>query len=274
MMLLPHSQSHRHPACLCIFFFSTHCIFFCFDFQKKKQCRTAGSPEVVVFDLDVADITALENAIHETVDKMGALSALICNAGINRRKSALTAGRRIWDQVLDTNFRSLMHATRTALPYMQMSQVANGAGIVYISSEAIQNELGFGGLGAYYSTKFAITGFAGCVFEDVRSLGIKVSIVAPGLTNTDLGVRPGPLEYQSAREMIQPDDIAKSVSYVLNTQKRVCPTKLVISPRFPQFSFLAKRADSLYKGHISQYGLQDPFQGDLATKHGRLRSNL
>lgn len=195
----------------------------------------------------------LENAIHETVGRLGSLSVLVCNAGINRRKSAMTAGRRIWDQVIDVNFRSLMHATRTSLPYMQMSQRPNGAAIIYISSEAITNEAGFAGVSPYYATKFAITGFAGCVFEDVRQWGIKISIIAPGLTNTDLGVRPGPLEYQGAARMIQPEDVAQSMAYVLSCPKRICPTKIVISPRSPQISQLGTAADLLYQHDLAHF---------------------
>lgn len=49
--------------------------------------------------LDVSDIDALRDAVHTTVEKLGSLSCIVCNAGINRRKSSLAAGRKVWDQV-------------------------------------------------------------------------------------------------------------------------------------------------------------------------------
>jgi NAD(P)-dependent dehydrogenase (short-subunit alcohol dehydrogenase family) len=60
------------------------------------------------------------------VRELGALSALVCNAAINRRKSSLAARREVWDQVLDVNLRSTMHAVRTALPYLAQSTVRRG----------------------------------------------------------------------------------------------------------------------------------------------------
>ena len=75
---------------------------------------------------------ARNQAIHETVKKLGNINILINNAGVNRRRSSARSNREVWDSVMDINLRACMHTTRTALPYMMQNK--DGGFIIYISS--------------------------------------------------------------------------------------------------------------------------------------------
>ena len=80
---------------------------------------------------------------------------------------------------------SYVHASRVALPYMQLSTGINGdedishstaivpPALIFISSMAIKDP-GSAGIAPYYCAKYGLSGLAGCIFADVRHLNIKV----------------------------------------------------------------------------------------------------
>ena len=127
-----------------------------------------------------------------------------------------------WDRVIDINLRSLIHLTRHALP-----EIEKGPRGAIINIASISARMSHGGAGIYCATKHGVLGFAGSVFEDVRERGVKVSTICPGFVNTDM---------VSARDLvlektIQPEDIARTVLFVLTFPDTGCPTEIVVRPQ-------------------------------------------
>ena len=90
---------------------------------------------------------------------------------------------------------------------------------------------GLAGSAPYYGSKYGLLGFAGCVMEDVRHCGIKVSCICPGLVNNDMGTRTGPVTFGRGQDLIQNDDVTQSIFYVLSSSKTACPTRIMIHPQ-------------------------------------------
>ena len=65
------------------------------------------------------------------------------------------------------------------------------------------------------------------MFEDVRDYGIKVSTIMPGYVETAL---TAPLNL-NANHMIQPEDVADAVQYIVNASNTCCPTEIVLRPQ-------------------------------------------
>eukprot|EP00013_Stygamoeba_regulata_P017687 CAMPEP_0177678824 /NCGR_PEP_ID=MMETSP0447-20121125/29222_1 /TAXON_ID=0 /ORGANISM="Stygamoeba regulata, Strain BSH-02190019" /LENGTH=555 /DNA_ID=CAMNT_0019187867 /DNA_START=85 /DNA_END=1750 /DNA_ORIENTATION=- len=189
-------------------------------------------PEV----LDVCNTPALEDAIHECARRFGTISVLINNAGINRRRSAAAASRDVWDLVLDTNLRSAMQATRTVLPYMyHRDKSLPQPAVIFISSIAQHASFrGEPGIAPYYMTKKGLWGLAETAWLDVREKGIKISCICPGLVNTELGVRKGPVEVLAGAAQIPVNDIARAVEFVLASSATACPTEIVVTTQHPK----------------------------------------
>merc|ERR1712115_92101 len=95
----------------------------------------------------------------------------------------------------------------------------------YISSSVVLQP-GLSGVAPYYATKHAVNGFVGGLFEDIRHLGVKVSTICPGLVNTELGTKKGPVE-----KLIQCSDCADAVDYVLASSPTCCPISMMIHPQ-------------------------------------------
>ena len=81
--------------------------------------------------------------------------------------------------------------------------------------------------GAYNASRHALLGFSGSVFEDVREAGVKVCAICPGLVDTGSATD----RKRDASRMIQPEDIAEAVLFVVNAPETMCPTEIVLQPQ-------------------------------------------
>jgi len=108
------------------------------------------------------------------------------------------------------------------LPYMK----ENGGGTIFYISSIVGRKGGTAGQTLYYTTKWGLNGFAACVFEDVRHLGIKVCTICPSLVNTELGVRPGPTEGIPGEKQMTSQDIVEAMQLVFDCGPSACPTEI------------------------------------------------
>jgi len=198
--------------------------------ETAALCRKHGV-RVIVLPTDLTQADQLETAVQECVKQLGNLNVLVNNAGVNRRRSTLSASSDVWDQIVDTNFRSAIQVTRAAVPYIaQNDQEGAPKAVMYISSSVVLQS-GMAGVAPYYATKHAVNGFVGGLFEDVRHLGIKVSTICPGLVNTELGTKQGPVKNYPPEALIQCGDCADAVEYVLDSSPTCCPISMMIHPQ-------------------------------------------
>ena len=197
--------------------------------ETANECRKFGVKAISI-PADITNTPELENVVVACVKELGNINVLINNAGVNRRKSALAASSEVWDSIIDTNFRSALQITRASLPYMAQNKTGTRA-VIYISSSVVLQP-GMAGVAPYYATKHAVNGFVGGLLEDVRHLGIKVCTVCPGLVNTELGTKKGPVENFPGEQLIQCTDCADAVDYVLNSSETSCPISMMIHPQF------------------------------------------
>ena len=172
----------------------------------------------------VDDAEAMAAMVEAIAEDLGPVDLLICNAGIaSRGHSVADTDPDELIRVLHTHAVGAHHACRLVLPGMRLA--ARGD-IVMISSVAAHSH---GANGAPYSMgKAAIESLAYTLAKEELSNGVHVNIVAPGLVETDMGVRLaravyGNHEMDDLRELdasfpfgrvCQPSDIADVVTYL------------------------------------------------------------
>ena len=83
------------------------------------------------------------------------------------------------------------------------------------------------GAGMRLAVYRALAGYAEALFEDVRESGTKVCTIRPGFVNTSLAAS----DRLDPALMIQPDDIARTVLFVLTMPETACPTEITIRPQ-------------------------------------------
>jgi 3-oxoacyl-[acyl-carrier protein] reductase len=173
---------------------------------------------------DVTDRDAAKRAVDRAAETFGSLHVLVNNAGVMGRGAAHDLDLETFDHVLDVNVRAVASMTRFALPHILRSGPGSRA-VIHIASVA--GKMTFPGGAAYCASKHAVLGFTGSVFEDVREHGVKVSAICPGFVATDMVSDRG----LDMAKMIQPEDVAEAVLFVVSFPGTGCPTEIEIRPQ-------------------------------------------
>ncbi len=181
------------------------------DEQKLRtvaeELETSGA-RVLARRADVTkerEITAFVEAVEK---QLGAIAILVNNAGTGSGGFGAVQDKTEaeWDQVMNTNLKSVYFVSRAVIPGMIR---ARGGDIVNISSLAGKNT--FAGGGIYCASKWGLQGLSGCMAEDLRAYGIRVSVICPGSVATDFTGR-GP---KDPNKVLTAEDVAHAVGMVV-----------------------------------------------------------
>jgi NADP-dependent 3-hydroxy acid dehydrogenase YdfG len=187
-----------------------------------------------------ADITAQDQAIgavERTVQEHGRLDILINNAGVMLLGPVSTAPTSEWDRMVSLNVQGLLYTTHAALPHLLAAaeddprQVAD---IVNISSVA--GRVARAGSGVYNATKWGVNAFSEALRQEVTERHVRVGIVEPGATMTELAShnRPEVLETMAGRfagvELMRAEDIADAITYMVTRPRRTAINEMLIRP--------------------------------------------
>jgi len=131
-------------------------------------------------ELDINDDTSIENTINCIKREANRIDVLINNAGYGLVGffEDLTLDE-IRNQ-FETNFFGVLNITKKIIPIMRLQKSGT---IINVSSGA--GQVGFPGISAYVSTKFAIEGFSESLMYELLPYGIKVVIIEPGVIKTN-----------------------------------------------------------------------------------------
>ena len=136
--------------------------------------------ELKVLPLDVVDKASVADAVASIVAETGGIYGLINNAGVGLRGYFEDLDDHEIRRMFDANVFGAMAVTRTVLPHMR---AAKRGRILLISS--VGGRIGSLGVSTYCSTKFAIEGFGESLFLELAPLGIRVSLIEPGIIKTE-----------------------------------------------------------------------------------------
>lgn len=138
--------------------------------------------DVDAFELDVRDRAAFARVADAVEVKLGPVSILCSNAGINFMGSLTKATYDDWDYTLQTNLGGAVNAVTTFLPRLLKQ---DGPRHIVITS-SVHGVFTGAMAGVYATSKYALTGLGESLRADLRGSGIGVSILIPGPIRTDI----------------------------------------------------------------------------------------
>jgi 3-oxoacyl-[acyl-carrier protein] reductase len=131
--------------------------------------------------LDINDNAAIDELLVEINAGPGAPTILVNNAGITRDQILLRMKEEDWDDVIDTDLRSVFRLSKACLRGMLKARFGR---IINISS--VVAALGNPGQANYAAAKAGMIGFSKSLAREIGSRGITVNVVAPGFIDTDM----------------------------------------------------------------------------------------
>lgn len=189
--------------------------------ETAEAIRDAkGKAEVIPCDVTV--FHQMEHAAARVESTFGRLDILVNNAGIGGFNGPLHQLEPAeWDSIINTNLRGVFYSIHVFAPLM----IRNYSGhIINISSLAGKNPLRNGA--AYAASKWGLNGLTYSVAEELRSQQIRVSVVCPGSTETELGPHTG----KDHSKMLQPEDIAHAVAMLVTQAPQSFVSEILIRP--------------------------------------------
>jgi 3-oxoacyl-[acyl-carrier protein] reductase len=183
--------------------------------------QSGGTAKAIAADLTRDE--DIDRLVSESKREFGAVDILINNAGWGKRAPVVRAKVEEWDQTFRLNLRAPMILAQRLLP----SMIEKGEGAV-INIGSVSGKSGEANGAAYSASKFGLIGFTQSLYEEVREQGIKVSVILPGFVDTPL---IPPNRQLDRRKMIQADDVAQAVNYILTSPATCCPVEITLRPQ-------------------------------------------
>ena len=182
--------------------------------------EAGGKAETFVCDVcSLPSVEALGQFVHKT---FGRIDILVNNAGIGGFSSPLyELPSENWDQILNTNLRGVYYCIRGFAPSMIRARRGH---IINISSLAGKNALPNGA--AYAASKWGLNGLTYSVAEELRAHNIRVSVICPGSTHTDLSPHTG----KDPSRMLQPSDVAHVVGMLVTQAPQSFASEVLLRP--------------------------------------------
>lgn len=201
--------------------------------DKLSELARQLDDNFLPFQLDVTKKDAVENLLLSLPDKFKPIDILINNAGLALgMEPTYEANYADWEIMVNTNIIGLMHLTRIILPEMVKR---NSGYIINLGSTA--GNYAYQGGNVYGATKAFVKQFSANLRTDLLGKKIRVTNIEPGLCgNTEFSnVRFHGNDKQAAAvyqgvEFIKPEDIANTVSWLVNSPKHFNVNNIEIMP--------------------------------------------
>jgi 3-oxoacyl-[acyl-carrier protein] reductase len=176
----------------------------------------------IAHECNVTLLASVDALAREVDSRFGRIDILVNNAGIGGFSLPLhELTPKAWDEILDTNLRGVYYMIRAFAPAMIRAQTGH---IVNISSLAGKNPLPKGA--AYAASKWGLNGLTVSVAEELRPHNIRVSVICPGSTHTDLSPHTG----KDTTRMLQPEDLAHVVAMLVTQAPQSFVSEILIRP--------------------------------------------
>jgi short-subunit dehydrogenase len=224
------------------------------DVSQLSRLTQQYPDRMQTLTLDVTNPQEIISVAQSGIAAFGQVDVLVNNAGYGVNGAIEEVAEDEFEPMFQTNIYGLIRVTRAFLPHLRQRRSGH---IFNLSS--IGGLIGSAGWGFYNTTKFAVEGFSEALAEEMKPLGVRVTVVEPGPFRTDFLGRSGKLARQElvdyaatagkAREYLktqsgkQPGDPKKVVEAIITAANSPKPPLHLILGRIALTRFRHKLSD-------------------------------
>jgi short-subunit dehydrogenase len=186
----------------------------------SRGCSEHGAA-VETYCCDVSDSNEVELLKEAVLKKYKHIDVLINNAGVFKAASFLDMEVEMFDDLIDTNLRSVFLVSKAFVP----SMVERKRGDIFNMS-SIAGLIAYSGGSGYSAAKFGVTGLSKVMRAELKTYGIKVCCVCPGAT-----VSPSWRGSNIPQQRLMPaEDVARAFYDIYCLSKRTVVEEIVLRP--------------------------------------------
>lgn len=193
------------------------------DVANEIKTKYPNSPSAEIFPCDLTDAKKVNSLLDKITVKYENIDILVNNAGVYKSGS-IEHSLDDFKDLLDVNLAAPFLFLKAIIPVMKKQ----GYGYIFnIASRAAK--IGFEGSGFYAASKFGLLGLSESLYREFSKINIKVTALCPSYVNTPMAFDVGaPI---GGEEMIQPEDLAITINYLLSLSKDAYVRELMIDCR-------------------------------------------
>jgi NADP-dependent 3-hydroxy acid dehydrogenase YdfG len=191
----------------------------------------------LAIEVDITQEQQAVEAVERTVAELGRLDTLVNNAGVMLLGPAVGAPLAEWQQMIEVNLLGLLYCAHAALPHL-LAAAENGprqvADLVNVSSTA--GRVARNGAGVYTLTKHGVGAFSEALRQEVTQRHVRVSLVEPGATATELASHNRAEVFDAMRAQVsgmqpmQAEDVADAIAYIVTRPRHVAVNEILVRP--------------------------------------------
>ena len=146
-----------------------------------EEKLTALGVKAKAYQTNAGDYAACEVFVTDVLKEFGQVDICVNNAGISKDNLLLRMTPEQWDDVMQTNLKSVFNMTKQVIRPMMK---AKSGSIINMSS--VIGEMGNAGQSSYAASKAGVIGFTKSIAKELGSRNIRCNAIAPGFVETDM----------------------------------------------------------------------------------------
>ena len=180
-----------------------------------------GQEKALAVTCDVTDWQSQVNLVKQTLSRFGRIDVAFANAGFSKGSTFYGGEDKAeeWREMVMVNVYGAAATARLTLP-----ELVKNRGHFLITGSVVGRVTSIRNL--YSATKWAVTGMAQAIRNEMAATGVRVTLVEPGVVDTPFWEN---LQKPSTAELL-PDDIARAVMYAVSQPAHVDVNEILIRP--------------------------------------------
>ena len=181
-----------------------------------------GHDRTLAVTCDVANWQSQQEMVEQTVKHFGRIDVVFANAGFSKGSTFYGGEDKPdeWQEMVMVNVYGAAATARLTLP-----QLVKNRGHLLITGSVVGRVTSIRNL--YSATKWAVTGMAQAIRNEMVGTGIRVTLVEPGIVDTPFWDH---LQKPDSAKELQPDDIARAVIFAVSQPPHVDVNDILIRP--------------------------------------------
>lgn len=133
------------------------------------------------YQTNAGDFAACEIFVNDVIKEFLKIDICVNNAGISKDNLLLRMTPEQWDDVMQTNLKSVFNMTKQVIRPMMKAKAGS-----IINMSSIIGEMGNAGQSSYAASKAGVIGFSKSIAKEIGSRNIRCNAIAPGFVETDM----------------------------------------------------------------------------------------